>query len=167
MENCVIVYSASKGGQAVSSNLIQLEHSVLDFNNVEFSASFVRNGSIISGDNSVINIRSSGITASAENYASAVTCVNSKLSVRNSTINTIANTCVDFSAQGGIFELRTSTCKVAGLMGRIAELFDTQSSITDNIFSAELQKSTSGGNPIYSDTHTVSLEYSKNRISGF
>ncbi|MBD5411929.1 MAG: hypothetical protein HDR51_04185 [Treponema sp.] len=167
VENCVIVYSASKGGQAVSSNLIQLEHSVLDFNNVEFSASFVRNGTIISGDNSVINIRSSGITASAENYASAVTCVNSKLSVRNSTINTIANTCVDFSAQGGIFELRTSTCKVAGLMGRIAELFDTQSSITDNIFSAELQKSTSGGNPIYSDTHTVSLEYSKNRISGF
>ena len=167
IENCMIAYSADKEAQRISSNLIQLERSVLDFNNVECSASFSRNGTIISGDNSVINIRSSGITASAENYASAITCVNSKVSVRNSTISTIASTCVNFSAQGGIFELRASTCKVAGLMGRIAELFDTQSSITDNTFSAELQKNASSGNPIYSDTQNVSLEYAKNRISGF
>ena len=170
ISDCIISYAANhtKGEESeISANLIQIERGVLDFNNVELSAAFAKNGTVINAENSVVTIKNSGVTSSADSYSSALAAVDSKISIRNSTVTTVAGTSINFSAQGGIFELRSTQCKIVGVMGRIAELFDTQSSVTDNTFSADLKKQLSSTSAVYTDSRNVSVEYSGNKESGF
>lgn len=168
--DCVISYAAKKTNSAeneITKNLIQLDKSVLDFNNVELSAAFSKNGTIINCDNSVVSIKNSGITSSADFYSSVIASVDSKINIKQSKITTVSGTSIIFSAQGGIFELRSSNCNIIGTMGRIGELFDTQSSITDNTFQAELKKNPNKNEPIYADSRNMSIEYSGNNATGF
>ncbi|MDY5633091.1 MAG: hypothetical protein SPF29_00815, partial [Treponema porcinum] len=170
ISDCIVSYAANhtKGEESkISANLIQVERGVLDFSNVELSAAFTKNGTVINAENSVVTVKNSGITSSADSYSSALAAVDSKISIRNSTVTTVAGTSINFSAQGGIFELRSTQCKIVGVMGRIAELFDTQSSVTDNTFSADLKKQLSSTSAVYTDSRNVSVEYSGNKESGF
>ena len=170
ISDCIVSYAANhtKGEESkISANLIQVERGVLDFSNVELSAAFAKNGTVINAENSVVTVKNSGITSSADSYSSALAAVDSKISIRNSTVTTVSGTAINFSAQGGIFELRSTQCKIVGVMGRIAELFDTQSSVTDNTFSADLKKQLSNTSAVYTDSRNVSVEYSGNKESGF
>ncbi|MGP1458549.1 MAG: chitobiase/beta-hexosaminidase C-terminal domain-containing protein [Treponema sp.] len=150
-----------------NSNVFQIQRGVLELNEVEVSALFARSGTVINAENSVVMLQKSGITARARVYSSAVDSTGSKISVLNSRIAAVAETAVNFSAQGGIFELRSSECSVSGALGRIAELFDTHSSITDNSFKAELTKSGGANEPVFRGKRTLSVEYSGNTAAGF
>lgn len=168
--DCVISYAAkqSKSEESeISATLLHIERGVLDLKNVELSAAFAKNGTVINAENSVVTIEQSGITSSADSYSSVLAAVDSKISIRNSTVVSVAGTCINFSAQGGIFDLRATQCKVVGVMGRIAELFDTQSSISDNIFFADLKKQQPNTGAVYTDSRNMSVVYSGNSESGF
>lgn len=148
-------------------NVFQVEHGVLDLANVELSAIFDRNGTVIDAETSAITLRKSGITSSALSYSCAIASVNSKISVINSRVTTVAGTAVNFSAQGGVFELRSSSCGITGNIGRSAELFDTHSSITNNTFSADLKKPRGSEEAVYTDKKNLTVEYTGNTSTGF
>lgn len=148
-------------------NVFQIEHGVLDLTNVELSAIFDRNGTVIDAETSAITLRKSGITSSALSYSCAIASVNSKISVINSRVTTVAGTAVNFSAQGGVFELRSSSCGITGNIGRSAELFDTHSSITNNTFSADLKKPRGSEEAVYTDKKNLTVEYTGNTSTGF
>ena len=148
-------------------NVFQVEHGVLDLANVELSAIFDRNGTVIDAETSAITLRKSGITSSALSYSCAIASVNSKISVINSRVTTVAGTAVNFSVQGGVFELRSSSCGITGNIGRSAELFDTHSSITNNTFSADLKKPRGSEEAVYTDKKNLTVEYTGNTSTGF
>mgnify|MGYP006974417625 CR=1 FL=1 len=52
-------------------------------------------------------------------------------------------------------------------MGRIAELFDTHSTITGNNFVGDLKKPMGNNKPVYTDEKNYSVDYSGNNITGF
>lgn len=166
VSGCVIALTEKK---VLSSNpsLFNLEHSVLDLNEVELSATFGKSGSVISSDGSVVNIRNSGLTSTADSYTSLIASVDSKIFIKDSRLTTVSNTSVNFSCQGGIFDLQNTVCMVSGVMGRIGELLDTHSTITDNTFNSDLKKIVSNNAPVYMDSNNMSLEYAGNRSLGF
>ena len=166
--NVIITKQSEKAAdEDEKSSVFQVRHGVLELDGVEVSALFAKNGTVIDAENSVVTLQKSAITSSARSYSSAVASVGSKISVTASRIATTAETAVNFSAQGGIFELRSSDCRVSGSLGRIAELFDTHSSITDNSFQAELTKSGGANAPVFRGKRTLSVEYSGNSSAGF
>ena len=166
--NVIITKQSEKDAdEDEKSSVFQVRHGVLELDGVEVSALFAKNGTVIDAENSVVTLQKSAITSSARSYSSAVASVGSKISVTASRIATTAETAVNFSAQGGIFELRKSGCFVSGSLGRIAELFDTHSSITDNSFKAELTKSGGVNEPVFRGKRTLSVEYSGNSSAGF
>lgn len=168
--DCVISYAAKQSRSEeseISATLLHIERGVLDLKNVELSAAFAKNGTVINAENSVVIIEHSGITSSADSYSSVLAAVDSKINIRNSTVTTVAGTSINFSAQGGIFDLRATQCKVVGVMGRIAELFDTQSSISDNMFYADLKKRQPNTGAVYTDSKNMSVVYSGNSETGF
>ena len=166
--NVIITKQSEKDAdEDEKSSVFQVRHGVLELDGVEVSALFAKNGTVIDAENSVVTLQKSAITSSARSYSSAVASVGSKISVTASRIATAAETAVNFSAQGGIFELRKSGCFVSGSLGRIAELFDTHSSITDNSFKAELTKSGGVNEPVFRGKRTLSVEYSGNSSAGF
>ena len=134
---------------------------------VELSAAFGKSGSIISCEKSVLNIVNTGLTSTAESYSSIVSSVQSKIQIKKSRLTVVAGTAVNISAQGGLFELTDSTCIVTGVMGRIAELFDTHSTICRNNFVGDLKKPMGNNKPVYTDEKNYSVDYSENNITGF
>lgn len=158
-----------KGGQESGMNVpfIKLEHAVLALADCEVTALFNGSGTVISSDTSVINIADSGITAKASSYASCLSAVASKIKMKNIRSAAAAGTAVDFSVQGGEFELRDSLCKITGTYGRTAELFGACSRITDNVFDADLDAGSRTGNAVYADAKSISVEYSRNALQGF
>lgn len=168
VDNCVIELSGNSAAPAPKrASLFQLERGVLDLRRCEIAASFGESGTVIDADSSVVSLSDSGVTAVADVYASALSAVNSRISVRDSRISTVAETSVNFSAQGGTFELTRTSCRVTGGLGRIAELFDTQSAVTENAFAADLKGAQSSGEPVYMDSRTVSANFSGNVVTGF
>ena len=131
------------------------------------SAAFGKTGTVVNADASVVNFFDSDVISYAENYTSIVASVRSSINVKNSNLSTVAPTSVIFSAQEGTFELSSSSCKVTGSLGRIAELFNTQSRIASNSFYADLNNSANESNPIYSDKENIMLEYYDNSTVGF
>lgn len=150
-----------------SSNVFNVERGVLFMSNVELSGLFEKNVTVVNSDNSVVNIEKSGITASSVAYSCVVSAVNSKLSIKNSRIAVVSDTAVGFSVQGGLFELKNSECKVTASLGRVAELFDTYSTISGNEFSGDLKNRSGNGFAVYMDKKNHSVEYSDNSEAGF
>lgn len=150
-----------------SSNVFNIERGVLFLSNVEFSGLFGKNATVVNSDNSVLNIENSGITVSAADYSCVVSAVQSKLSIKKSRIAAVSDTAVGFSVQGGLFELKNSECKVTASLGRVAELFDTYSTILDNEFSGDLKNRSGSGAAVFMDKKNHSVEYSNNSEAGF
>lgn len=163
----ILVTLSEHNNDAGSSSLFNVDRGVLYLENVELSCVFGKNGTVVNSDNSVVQIKNSGITSTAEIYSCGVAAVKSKINVKDSRISTVAGTAVNFSSQGGLFELNNSTCKVTGTMGRIAELFDTHSTITDNVFSGDLKKGKGNNKAVFEDSKNLSIDYSRNIESGF
>ena len=164
LKNCLLDH---KGFSRTKSTFFELDHSVLDFYNCELVSSFFNSGTIFNSNKSVVVINDCGITIKSKNYASVISSLDSKISVDKSRFSSISNTSVVFSLQGGIFDVSNSECKIFGNLGRIAELFDTQSSLCDNVFSAELTNPKGVSNPIYKDSKNVTVKESGNIVIGF
>lgn len=162
-----IVVSLEEHSDSEGFSLFNVDRGVLYLNNVELGCVYGKNGTVVNADNSVVNIENSGITSSADVYSSIISSVNSKLNIKKSRISSVGQTSVNFSAQGGLFELKDSYCKVTGSMGRIAELFDTYSTIERNTFTGDLIKAAGSGSAVYFDSKNTSVEYSKNTETGF
>lgn len=150
-----------------SACVFNVERGVLFFGNVELNCLFGKNGTVVNSDNSVINIENSGITSSASVYSCVISAVQSKLNIKKSRIASVADTAVNFSAQGGLFELKDSECKVTASLGRVAELFDTYSTVLNNIFTGDLKNSSGNGRAVYMDKKNHSVEYMNNSEAGF
>lgn len=166
ISNCIVSLAESRN-TTETAFLFNLERGVLYLDGVELSAVFGKSGSIINSDNSVLNIVNTGLTSSAESYSSVISAVQSKIQIKKSRLTVVAGTAVDISSQGGLFELTDSTCIVTGVMGRIAELFDTHSTITGNNFVGDLKKPMGNNKPVYTDEKNYSVDYSGNNITGF
>lgn len=154
----------------VMKTIFQLDHGVLDLENVTLNATFDNNGVIFNSDGSSVSIKNSIITSNAQVYIAILTSVNSRINVSSSQFTTNASTSITFSCQGGLFTLSGSQSLVTGGMGRVAELFNTQSTITNNIFTAQLtnsRKNTSSYKAIYTDDKNVMIKYDKNDELGF
>jgi hypothetical protein len=166
--DCVLERAVASDSQKnVNVSFIKLEHSVLSLSGCEVTAVFSDNGTAITADTSVIAIADSGITSKASSYSSCISSVATKVKLKNARVSAIAATAVNFSAQGGDFELRSSACSITGTYGRTAELFGTYSRITDNTFRADLNSASTTGNAVYTDAKNVSVEYSRNILQGF
>lgn len=166
ISNCIISLAESRN-TTETAFLFNLERGVLYLDGVELSAAFGKSGSIISCEKSVLNIVNTGLTSTAESYSSIVSSVQSKIQIKKSRLTVVAGTAVNISAQGGLFELTDSTCIVTGVMGRIAELFDTHSTICRNNFVGDLKKPMGNNKPVYTDEKNYSVDYSENNITGF
>lgn len=166
ISNCIISLAESRN-TTETAFLFNLERGVLYLDGVELSAAFGKSGSIISCEKSVLNIVNTGLTSTAESYSSIVSSVQSKIQIKKSRLTVVAGTAVNISAQGGLFELADSTCIVTGVMGRIAELFDTHSTICRNNFVGDLKKPMGNNKPVYTDEKNYSVDYSENNITGF
>ena len=165
IDDCIIMRNDAAG--AVDAPLIKLEHAVLTLADCEVVASFARNGTIIRADSSVVVVTDSGMTSSASSYSSCIGASDAKIKIQNSRVSTVAQTAVNFSVQGGEFELHSSSCKVTGMYGRAVELFGALGKITENTFTAELRGSVKVTDAVYEDANNVLLEYSGNMTQGY
>jgi len=111
--DCVLERTSAEEDDTGSS-FIRLEHSVLSLDGCEVTAVSGTNGTAIDAVSSVITLNDTGITSKAAEYASCVTSVAAKVKVKNSRFSSVAATAVNFSAQDGEFELRSSSCSITG-----------------------------------------------------
>src|SRR5574344_113496 len=147
-------------------SFIRLEHSVLSAENCIITAVFEKNGIAADSSSSVLMLSGCTLTAKAPVYASCVSSVASKIKVTGCTVSSVADATVNFSAQDGDFELRSSSCRITGRRGRSAELFGTHSRITGCTFTGELEQPGTTGNAVFTDSRAVSVEYSGNTAYG-
>lgn len=147
--------------------LFNIERGVLFFSDVELNGRFSKNGTLINADGSVINIEKSGITLVSPLYACVVSSLNSKINVKKSRIAVVSDTAVGFSVQGGLFELKDSECSVTASLGRVAELFDTYSTVKGNTFTGKLKKQSGSGSAVFADKKNHTVEFAENKESGF
>ena len=153
--------------ESSGSVFINLEHALLSVSNCELSVQFAKNGTLIQANSSSVMIKESGLYSSAVFYSSCISAIDTKVYVIDSRVSSSANTAVNFSAQSCEFFLDSCACKITGVYGRAVELFNTQSSIKKNNFSAELSSSKGKSDALFVDAKTLTLEYSENSFRGF
>lgn len=156
-----------EGIKLFNSSLFNVEHGVLELKNCLLSASFEKSGTVVNADSSVVQLRNCQFTCSASDYASILSSVQSKIYVSKSHLATMGSTCVMFSSTGGIFDLVENECTVSANLGRVAELFDTHSTVVKNIFTGEISSSNGKNKAIYSDSKNFTVEEKDNSTSGF
>lgn len=179
IEDCVINYNAKSGkvtggdsyrsSRDVMRSLFQLEHGVLDLNNVVMSVTFEKNGTLINSDTSAVTLHNCVFTVNSDDYLSIISSVGSKILVTSTQLTSVSQTAVPFSCQGGTFEITESKCFITATLGRIAELFNTQSTIMNNIFTAQLtgKRSTGEYPAVYVDDKNIMIKYEQNDELGF
>ena len=166
LENLFVEHRGFEKNQE-SAFAFNVNYGVLVFENCEVLLPFNKNGMAIKAEKSVLKINNSGITVTSSDYNSVCASVDSKIYIKNSKISGISNTSVLFSCQGGLFESTGSTFKITSDLGRIAELFDCDGAIKNNIFVGELSNPQKKIKPIYISSKNNSLVQENNSESGF
>ncbi|MBS7260274.1 MAG: chitobiase/beta-hexosaminidase C-terminal domain-containing protein [Treponema sp.] len=155
--------SSARSGTAA---LIKLENSVLSIDNSEIVYSGNRNATFVDGVNSVIRIADSAATVTAQVYSSFVSSLNTRLTIRNSRIAIVGDTSVAVSSRDSKATCENSSFRVTGILGRIAEFFNTEGYLNNNAFSADLKRGTGSVQPVFCDENSKITEVS-NRVQGF
>lgn len=145
--------------------VLKLENSVLDMNNCQIAALFGKNGSFIDAYQSSVNLNNTIGSVSAGNYCSFVTGIRSRVTSHESFINVCGQTCVVFTLNESKLELKDNSFKVTGGMGRIAELFGTTGTVSNNIFNSELSEA-GKSSALYKDSAS-SIKENGNEQYGF
>jgi hypothetical protein len=155
--------------QAFNSNtkMVTLENATASFYDCEIISLFDESGTAFSALNSVIELNSTGLTGQADSYICAVSGQDSKVFCKNGRVSCVAQTAVNFSVNGGLFECRSSSLRVTAHLGRIAELSGTNSRMTDNEMTGTFEKKVRGVVPVWSDRDTLILEDKNNSSTGF
>jgi len=164
--DCILSRNAPSSGAESSIHMFDLEHSVLNLNRCDLAAVFGNSGTVFSGMSSVINLDNSSIVSQADVYTAAFSVANTRIRVKESHVSAIAPTAVGFSLQGGHLEIRSSSCKVVGAMGRIAELLGGDCILIGNTFTGELENRIAVV-PVWKDASVVTLDESANIVQGF
>ena len=166
-KNCV--FEKEAGDETVRSNgaFFKLENAAVSLTNCEVVGVFGQNGTAFNANSSVLDFVSTGLTVQSDVYACGISATDSKVTSRDSRFSAIAQTAVNFSVQGGLFELRSSDCKVVSHLGRIAELTRTNARITGSSYTGEFDGNLSAVLPIWQDEKTLMLENSDNTTFGF
>jgi len=187
MENAVIEFSAnsslvvrnstlqlsnvritknSASTRAGVSTMLKLENSVLSIDNSEIMYAGNRNATFADGQNSVIMITDCAATITAQVYASFISTFNTRLTVKNSRVALVGDTTIAVSARDSKTICENSNFRVTGSIGRIAEFFNTEGQLKNNVFSADLNRGAGSLQPVFFDESSKINEVS-NRVQGF
>ncbi|MCH5289214.1 MAG: chitobiase/beta-hexosaminidase C-terminal domain-containing protein [Treponema sp.] len=163
------VFEKSYDPRALGGNgaFFTLENAAVSFDACEIVGVFGASGTLFNASSSVLDFTDTGLTVQGDMYACGVSSTDSKVTGRSSRFAAVAQTAVNFSVQGGLFELRESECKVVSHLGRIAELTGTNARITDTSYLGEFDNKVSAILPIWQDEKTLMLENRDNTAAGF
>lgn len=164
IENCAITKTSTDRKEAKS--LFSLENAILSLDNCEIVALFEDSGSVIQSASSIVLFKNTDLVSQARSYSSLISASDTRISVFNCRVSAVAKTAVAFSLHGGHFELRSSSCKTVGSMGRIAELFGCGCRMTDNSFVGEISLSRAS-QAVWTDPSVKIFENSNNKTQGF
>lgn len=166
-KNCVFEKEGTDSTVTANGRMFKLENAAISFDGCEIVGVFGENGTAFNATSSVLDFVRTGLTVQSEGYACGVSSADSKVTGKDSQFTAVAQTAVNFSVQGGLFELRSSTCKVVSHLGRIAELSSTNARITGTNYTGEFENKVSSIVPIWKDDKTLILEYTGNTAVGF
>ncbi|MBR1405198.1 MAG: hypothetical protein IJ558_13625 [Treponema sp.] len=166
MQNCVLSKEYAPTS-ASDERFFVLENSVVSFEDCELLTIFDFSGTAFTAHSSVINFNNSGLTTQGVNYACGISAVDSKISLKASHFASLAETAVNFSVTGGIFELNGCDCKVISHLGRIVEATGVNLKLSENTYKGEFDRKTKGVSPIWKDDTSLVLEDKNNTAEGF
>ena len=103
----------------------------------------------------------------SDSYVCALSGLDSKIAVKNSRVSAVSQTAVNFSLNGGQFDLTDCSCRVTAYLGRIAELCAVNASLSKNSYIGSFEKKVRGIVPVWSDRDSKILQDIENSSSGF
>ena len=160
-ENLII----EKKSQAENSPLVFAKNSSVGISNCEFSAVFLKKGSLLDLENSKAQIENSGFTIQADSYACGISSENSNVNCKNSRFTSVAESCFNVKISGGTCSFSDSSFSLIGTLGRGIQILNANASVIQNEFNARLSDSTKKSSPIWSNVNSVVSE--KNIQKGF
>ena len=160
-ENLII----EKKSQAENSPLVFAKNSYVGISNCEFSAVFLKKGSLLDLENSKAQIENSGFTIQADSYACGISSENSNVNCKNSRFTSVAESCFNVKVSGGTCSFSDSSFSLIGTLGRGIQILNANASVIQNEFNARLSDSTKKSSPIWSNVNSVVSE--KNIQKGF
>ena len=160
-ENLII----EKKSQAENSPLVFAKNSYVGISNCEFSAVFLKKGSLLDLENSKAQIENSGFTVQADSYVCGISSENSNVNCKNSRFTSVAESCFNVKISGGTCSFSDSSFSLIGTLGRGIQILNANASVIQNEFNARLSDSTKKSSPIWSNVNSVVSE--KNIQKGF
>ena len=160
-ENLII----EKKSQAENSPLVFAKNSYVGISNCEFSALFLKKGSLLDLENSKAQIENSGFTVQADSYVCGISSENSNVNCKNSRFTSVAESCFNVKISGGTCSFSDSSFSLIGTLGRGIQILNANASVIQNEFNARLSDSTKKSSPIWSNVNSVVSE--KNIQKGF
>lgn len=160
-ENLII----EKKSQAENSPLVFAKNSYVGISNCEFSALFLKKGSLLDLENSKAQIENSGFTVQADSYVCGISSENSNVNCKNSRFTSVAESCFNVKVSGGTCSFSDSSFSLIGTLGRGIQILNANASVIQNEFNARLSDSTKKSSPIWSNVNSVVSE--KNIQKGF
>ena len=167
VEGCVFEKKAEGGAESDSKRMFVLENAGVSFDGTEIVGHFPLDGTVLTAMNSLVVFRNAGVTVQSSEYGCAVSALSSKIFCESSRFASVSGIAVVFSVQGGSFDMRSSSCRVVGRRGRIAELSGSDAKIRGNSFSAEFTARKGGILPVWKDDSTVLSDEGGNFSEGF
>lgn len=164
---CVFEKACDGGTIGASNAFFELENAAVSFDGCEIVGVFGANGTLFNASSSVLDFTDTGLVVQGDVYACGISSTDSKVTGKSSRFTAVAQTAVNFSVQGGLFELRSSECKVVSHLGRIAELTRTNARITGSSYVGEFDNKVSAILPIWQDEKTLMIENRDNTAAGF
>ena len=119
-KDCTIVTGSTDDRE--NSSFIWIRDARVSFDGCDVSASFVREGKLVSLSYSALTARDSSFSATASSYASLVDSHSSRVEIASSTCALSAYTTVAFCVIGCDLRMRNSVVGVSCYTGRIAEI---------------------------------------------
>lgn len=156
-----------ESGTQSTSKFIVLENAAVVFKYSEFAGIFEESGIGFDCRNSVVEFENSGVTVQSDSYVCALSGLDSKVSVKNSRFSSVSPTAVNFSLNGGQFDLKDSSCRVTAHLGRVAELCGVNANLSKNTYLGDFDKKNRGVVPVWSDKDSKILEDLENVSEGF
>lgn len=163
-----LLFRKNRESNCVSnSKFFVLENSTALFKTSEFAGIFEENGIGFDCKNSVVEFNGCGLTMQSDSYVCALSGLDSKIAVKNSRVSAVSQTAVNFSLNGGQFDLTDCSCRVTAHLGRIAELCAVNASLSKNSYIGSFEKKVRGIVPVWSDRDSKILQDIENSSSGF
>lgn len=153
----------------LTKSLFTFTHGTFDAENLSVSANFQKNALVINTEDSAVTIKNSLITASSSSYLSLISGSDSIVTVDACTAQAASLTAIAFSLTRGSFALYATNISMNGVRARVAELFGSKATMSDNTFTAALSASAIKDDygALYLDDKTQAIGFSNNTVNGW